>query len=59
MVSPKDDLLRIWVSHGSFGGGGGGCFGKIYYLRNASDTHLCTTLCHNSPHDELWLVRVC
>ena len=27
--------------------------------RNVGDTHLCTTLCHNSPHDKLQLVRVC
>ena len=23
-------------------------------MSNASDTHLCTTLCHNSPCGELW-----
>ena len=26
--------------------------------RNAGDTHLCTILCHNLSHGELWLVRV-
>ena len=27
--------------------------------RNAGDTHFYTIFCHNSPHGELWLVRVC
>ena len=28
-------------------------------MSNAGDTHLCTILCHNLPHGELWLIGVC
>ena len=32
---------------------------RLYVLNYARDITFGTILCHNSPHSELWLVRVC
>ena len=34
------------------------CHCPIYSMSNARITELGTTLCHNSPHGELWLANV-
>ena len=31
---------------------------QVKKMRNDHGTHLCTTLCRNSTHDKLWLIRV-